>query len=272
MSRNFWTLLTLPTTCCLLTASASVCAKGKLTPQPHAAISSSRFTPTERTDLAGLPAPKTAKRELFTSLADKGGEVPALPEHPSDVSALGRWFFARQTTSNNPSIIYPLLYENLLIAQGLLASPNLERRRFGLVVARYSAMAARLNCQDYAVDARICEAFLIPHLDIAYPENGHTVSRRQILEDTYNAYAGTGDTAHLIETLQFLLRYADSPDTKNWTRIMLSQAYERARNYNQAIAYLQTTDPVDQAWLARLKQEQAENKTAIPAVSLERSY
>ena len=249
---------------CLLIGLTVVPAAAKPTPQPRAVLSSPRFTPTEHADLAALPPPQPAEQELFAYLAKKTGKTLTLPDHPHDVGALGRWFFARQTASSNPAIVYPLLYENMLVARGLFSAPDLERRRLGLVVARYSEMTARLNLQDYTLDARICEAFLIPHLDIAYPENGHTVSRRQILEDTYNAYAGTGDTPHQITTLLFLLRYADSPNTKNWTRMMLAQTYEQAKNYGQAIAFIKTTQPIDQAWLTRLQQEQAKKNVSAP--------
>lgn len=242
-----------------MAAASAACA----VPKAHAAksapaanISSSKFTAKQRADLATLPAAKLADAKLFALLGKKIGNVPKLPDHPRDLSALGSWFFARQTTSHDPAVVYPLLYENLLVARGLLSAHDVNRQRLGLVVARYSGLTARLNMQDYAVDALICEAFLLPHLDIAYPENGHTVSRRQILEDTYNAYAGTGDATHQIATLLFLLRYADSPNTKNWARLMLAQSYEKTKNYAQAIAFLKTTSPIDQEWMTRLHQEQ----------------
>ena len=187
-----------------------------------------------------------------------------MPMHPRGVSGIGSWFFSRQTTSHVPTEVYPLLYENLLVAQGLLRSPDISRQRLGLAVARYSEMTARLNLQDYGLDARICEAFLIPHLDIAYPEIGHTVSRRQILEDTFTAFEGTGDTVHQTATLLYLLRYSDSDNTRNWTRTMLAESYEQSGNYGQALAFLKVTVPVDKAWLTRLqaKQKQAEQKAA----------
>jgi len=249
---------------CLLTFFPLVSATAKPAPKPHIDLSSPRFTAIERADIAHLPAPKPAEQQLFASLAAKTGKVMALPEHPTNLDALGKWFFARQTISHNPAVVYPLLYQNLLIAQGLLSASNLERQRLGLVVARYSAITARLNLQDYLIDARICEAFLIPYLAIAYPENGHTVSRRQILEDTYNAYAGTRDIAHQVTTLLFLLRYADSPNTKNWTRMMLARSYEDAKNYGQAIAFLKTTQPIDTAWMTRLQKEQAVKNPQMP--------
>jgi len=184
--------------------------------------------------------------------------------HPRGVSGIGSWFFSRQTTSHVPTEVYPLLYENLLVAQGLLRSPDISRQRLGLAVARYSEMTARLNLQDYGLDARICEAFLIPHLDIAYPEIGHTVSRRQILEDTFTAFEGTGDTVHQTATLLYLLRYSDSDNTRNWTRAMLAESYEQSGNYGQALAFLKVTVPVDKVWLTRLQseQKQAEQKEA----------
>lgn len=237
---------------------------------PPAGIRSPHFTPKERADLASLPPPKPAETELFAYLTRKTGKASELPAHPRDVSALGSWFFARQTSSHDPVVVYPLLYENLLVARGLLSASDIDRQRLGLVVARYSEVTARLNLQDYRLDAHICEAFLIPHLDIAYPENGHTVSRRQILEDTHAAYEGTGDRRHELTVLLFLLRYADCDNTRNWTRLMLAQTYENAGNYGQAIAFLNTTYPLDKDWLARLQQERAKNLLPLPKANAAR--
>ena len=250
------------------TAHKKPAAKAPARPAPKpAGISLPQFTPRERADLAALPPAKPAETALFAYLTLKTGRTVKIPMHPRGVSGIGSWFFSRQTTSHVPAEVYPLLYENLLLAQGLLSSPDISRQRLGLAVARYSEMTARLNLQDYGLDARICEAFLIPHLDIAYPEIGHTVSRRQILEDTFTAFEGTGDTVHQTATLLYLLRYSDSDNTRNWTRTMLAESYEQSGNYGQALAFLKVTVPVDKVWLTRLQSEQKAaqaKKTPLP--------
>ncbi len=80
------------------------------------------------------------------------------------------------------------------------------------------------------------EAFLLPHLDMAYPESWRTVCRRQILEDANDAYQGAGEVQHQAAILKFVIHFGRDGNTTDLARTQLGEALAAQGNYPQAIA------------------------------------
>ena len=259
-----------------------VAAAPKATPAPKAAlaqpspaqpssvkISDPTLPPSALAGLSVLPNAADAQAALFAYLIKKSGlnanKIPPIPMHPHGVSALGSWFMNKLPDTRKGDDLYPVVYDDLRIARDLFGEADPERQRLGLTIAHLVAQRVRLNLGDYWLNARICEAFLLPHIGLANADGSLVVSRRNVLEDAYNAYAAANEIGHTAVILTFLLHHTDTDNTANWARTMLAQTYERQRDYRAAIATLQMTQPVDKRWMARLTREQTDAGAHPPA-------
>jgi len=203
---------------------------------PLASAKPAPLSTAERGELAWLPPVVSAQQQVFAYLQAKVGHKLYRPDPPMGENYTGQWFFARQPASTDPKIVYPLIYENLLVAKKLLNSANAEDQRLGLIVARYSNLWLVQRLNDRALSPRIMEAFLLPHLEMAYAESWKTVCRRQILEDANDAYQSAGETQHQAAILKFVIHYGRDANTTDLARTQLGEALAAQGKYDQAIA------------------------------------
>ncbi len=203
-------------------------------PSLPASPASTSLSAAERSELAKLPPASQAQQKVFAYLEAKVGRKVYRPEPPSSAGYTGQWFFARQPSSHDPQTVYPLLYENLLVAKKLLRSPSLSDQRQGLVVARYSNLWLRQSLNDVTLSPRLMEAFLLPHLDAAYPEGWRSVSRREILEDANDAYQGTNEFGHQAVVLKYLIHHGQEGNVTDWARMQLGEALAAQGRYDEA--------------------------------------
>lgn len=242
--------------CVLIVIGTTRCATAdNALPDTHS-IASTIFTLEERRSMNWLPPQKFTEKLVFHYLAAKCGGDVATPVYPGDANGLTQWLSDRQTALIDAQHPYPLIYGNLLVAYALLDEPAIERKRMGILIARQTELYILFDVKDWWLSARLCEAFLLPHMDIAHTLNGMEVSRREILEDSYASYDANAETINEVATLQFLLHFADSVNTADWARIKLAQTLAQQKKYRQAITYLQALQHPDQQWIAQLQQEQ----------------
>ncbi len=231
LPRKTWLIQTAGALVFLISAPAHLPAAPAPAPT---GVKSPALSAAERKAVAWLPAPAKAQQEVFDALQAKVGHRMYRPELPAGEHFTGQWFFTRQPSSHDPAAVYPVIYENLLVAKKLLNGSNLEDRRLGLVIARYSNLWLRQSLNDTTLSPRLLEGFLLPYLDIAYPENWRSVSRRQILEDADDAYRAAGETEHRKAVLRHLIRFGPDLNTTDWARMELGQALAAQGRYDEA--------------------------------------
>ena len=214
----------------------------RASPPSRAAVTSASAA--ERSKLAWLPPASQSQQKVFAYLEAKVGHKVYRPDPPTAEGYTGQWFFARQPSTTDPQIVYPLIYENLLVAKKLLRSPSDADREEGLVVARYSNLWLRQSLHDLTLSPRLVEAFLLPYLDAAYSEDWRTVSRRQILEDANDAYQGTHEVLHQAAVLRLLIHSGSGANTTDWARMELGELQAAQGRYDEAADTVEAiTDP-----------------------------
>ena len=209
--------------------------------------------------LAWLPPASETQGRVFEYVAakldDLNGEKAAANRQPYDPQPVPvaeypktntiPWALARyRTAPNDPAAYYTLVYQDLKMAQRLLGTGDLTRQREGMRLASIAQLCAFDTLSDKRLYARIFEGFLLPYLPSAYAEKWQDLSRQQIVEGAYGAFAGSGEIDKQIALLRFYLtltshQAADQNDA-DWARDQLAQALAGQGKYAEAIQALQS--------------------------------
>ena len=163
-----------------------------------------------------------------------------MPSYPTDnLLSWTRQGFAE--AGSDPQLLYRAIYEQLLVAQQLLANPDLRQQRRGLRVA-YNAnfkIAARLK--DGWLSAHLFDGFLVPFLGAALTGESETLGRRRLLQDAANAYRRSKAADKQVAVLRVLVEVeerAKNADGADWARVKLADGLAAQNRYAEAIANL----------------------------------
>jgi len=190
-------------------------------------------------ELTWLPNQKVATVQTYAYLESKIDLDVTLPPHPKDTVALTQWLFSRQNVSQSALVLYPTYYQNLLVAQEQMMMPDQGHKRAGILIAYYTNLWAQQNLKDQKLSVLICEAFLLPNLDVAFLEGGHTVSKDQILEACVEAYRSATEAQREIGFLKFAIHYTNGQET-DWARVVLAHLFADQGKYQDAAILLKS--------------------------------
>lgn len=163
---------------------------------------------------------------MFEHLQDKAGITPALPDFPREKLIL--WINQRQKTfADDEKSRYLFVYEQLLVAQKLLAERDNKIRSQGLLVASETAnYAAATLPKDSILLARIYEGVLLPYISLAHVERWQDPSRQRLIEAASSAFANAGESDKQQKMLEWLLELgqpASPSDSSRTSAVQLDQ-------------------------------------------------
>ncbi|MEY2410244.1 MAG: hypothetical protein QOF48_2914 [Verrucomicrobiota bacterium] len=152
--------------------------------------------------------------------------------------------------------MYKLIGQELWVARRLLDSVNPEFVRSGMALALNASQHALNDAQNGWVAARICEGYVLPHLDAADDTNRRSqFNRDNLLNECANIFRRNEEYPGVIRTYKFALAAAGTPQKADSARAQISMAYEQAGDLKQALHYIrEIKDTNDFRWVVRRAQ------------------
>jgi hypothetical protein len=140
---------------------------------------------------------KNGRARTVTKTARGSQELPD--------TTLSEYFRTNEMSAGTYELIYRALGEQLLAADALLESTNAARQLVGVVMAGEASVYARTNAQNLWLGARICEAYLWPHISLAAASNRTSISLEALLTLCDGAFKDAGETNHLVQTYELMI-------------------------------------------------------------------
>jgi tetratricopeptide (TPR) repeat protein len=135
--------------------------------------------------------------------------------------------------------MYQLIGQELWVARQLLDSVNPEYIRAGMTFALSASRHALSEAQNGWVAARICDGYLLPHLDMADDTNRRSrFNRDNLLTECADIFRRNEEFGGVVRTYQVALAAAGTPQKADTARAQISMAYEQAGDFKQALHYL----------------------------------
>jgi hypothetical protein len=222
------------------------------------------ITPNAQALTSILPATQETQSEVFAYLKMKSGREVTLPRFPSN--NLIAWTQQKfEVAGRDSQLLYPAVYEQLLIAQQLLADKNPQQRRRGLRVAHNINFKVATRLRDKWLSSRLFDAFILPYLDAlsAGGQGQGTLNRQRLLQDAGSAYRLTGEKSKHLAILRFLVKAAEdakNTDGADWARIKLAESLVAQGNFQEAIANLKAVESPNMSgskrWIPELEEKQ----------------
>jgi hypothetical protein len=135
--------------------------------------------------------------------------------------------------------MYQLIGQELWVARQLLDSVNPEYIRAGMTFALSASRHALNEAQNGWVAARICDGYLLPHLEMADDTNRRSrFNRDNLLTECADIFRRNEEFGGVVLTYQMALAAAGTPQKADTARAQISMAYEQAGDFKQALHYL----------------------------------
>lgn len=149
--------------------------------------------------------------------------------------------------------MYQLIGQELWVANRLLAGANPEYIRAGLTLALSASQHALNEAQNGWVAARICDGYVLPHLEVADDTNRRSrFNRDNLLSECADIYRRNEEFAGVVRTYKMALTAAGTPQKADAARAQISMAYEQAGDLKQALHYLrEIKETNDFRWVLR---------------------
>jgi tetratricopeptide (TPR) repeat protein len=149
--------------------------------------------------------------------------------------------------------MYKLVGQELWVASRLLDSANPDYARAGLTLALSASKHALNEAQNSWVAARICDGYVLPHLELADDANRRSAfNRDNLLSECADIFRRNSEYAGVVRTYQMALASAGTPAKADSARAQISMAYEQAGDMKQALRYIrEIKDTNDFRWVVR---------------------
>jgi tetratricopeptide (TPR) repeat protein len=185
------------------------------------------------------------KRSIARKILERSGQdtiaVTTLPKGDKDGWWCVKWY---DSAADEPKRLYRYLGEHLLIADHYLANgENIAQKRQGLGIALHAATALNDGNVDRTLAAAICDAFVLPNLELAAPGQCDWTSERNILEQLGIIFEEAKLPAKVEAVYKLLLEKAPNRNTADYARYKLAQLYFEKARYEEALACLKAIDP-----------------------------
>ncbi len=139
---------------------------------------------------------------------------------------------------------YPLMYkaigQELFVADQLLKSKNYEHRRVGISVSLDASRAAMNFAQDSVAAARICEGYVLPHLDLADDTNRQSpFNAENLLGECERIFRSNGEWDNMARAYESYAKHATNLRQKDWAYSQIANVHQNSGDLKQSLAYLQ---------------------------------
>lgn len=141
--------------------------------------------------------------------------------------------------SGSYSEMYKLIGQEIWVARKLLGSANPEHQRVGVSLALSASHQAIEDAQNGWVAARICEGYVLPHLDLA-----DDTSRRSsfhpdnLLIECAEIFRANSEYRNVARTYELSLKRATTTTQSDWAKSQIAMAYDKAGDPKHALQYI----------------------------------
>ncbi len=151
------------------------------------------------------------------------------------------------------SAIYTIIGKQLWVASVLLDSANPEHQRVGLSLALRASRTAMNDAANGWLGARICDGYILPHLDLATDTNRRSqFNLDTLLNECANIYRDNIEQQSVVRTYKMLLAQATTPQRADGARAQIGMAYEQNGELKEALSYYRQIKATnDYRWLTR---------------------
>jgi hypothetical protein len=133
--------------------------------------------------------------------------------------------------------MYRSIGQELFVAGKLQESGNPEHRRQGVLIALAAARQSVSQIKNGLVAARICEGYVLPHLDLATDRNPRsTFNEENLLGQCTDYFRQNDEFNNIVRTYRIALGHAKSPEQKDRLRSQIVRACEQAGDAKGALA------------------------------------
>jgi hypothetical protein len=211
-----------------------------------------------------LAARQQALEPIRNDLADIQSAWAALRPAPSEAfndpdtlplawAAMQQAMRERLDAGANYRDVYVMVGEQLWVANWLSGSANPDHRRLTLTIARRASHDALDEAQNGWLAARICEAYLWPHLDVATDPNRRSpLNLENVLEDCANVFRQNDEIQNAVRGYELFIARTTNAHRADWARVQMAEIHQRAGAFAQAVACLKQVQMTnDYAWALR---------------------
>lgn len=132
--------------------------------------------------------------------------------------------------------MYRSIGQELFVAKQLLESGNPEHRRQGVLIALAAARQSVSQIKNGSVAARICEGYVLPHLDLATDRNPRsTFNEDNLLNQCTDYFRQNDEFNNIVRTYRLALSHAKAPEQKDRLRSQIARACEQAGDAKGAL-------------------------------------
>lgn len=133
--------------------------------------------------------------------------------------------------------MYQAIGQELFVAKRLLASANRGHRREGINVALSAARQALNYAMNGYVAARICDGYILPHLDLATDRNTRsTFNEENLLGQCADIFRRNEEWNNVARVYEVYLDKTKNPARADWAHSQIALAYDQAGDPKNALA------------------------------------
>ena len=162
---------------------------------------------------------------------------------------------ARMSEAGSYDTMYEAINEELLVADRLLPSANPDHRRIALRIIRQAVNDSLSQAENGWLAARICEAYVLPHLSLAERSGGRNnpMSFDAILTECAGVFNQNDEPQNVVRAYEkMLVPPIVNVASADRARQQIAQAYQQAGEYKLAVKFLKQIQATnDYRWLLR---------------------
>ena len=135
--------------------------------------------------------------------------------------------------------MYKTIGQELFVAQRLLESGQPEHRRQGVTIALNASRQAANHAINGGLAARICEGYILPHLDLATDTNRRSpFNEDNLLGQCTDIFRRNYEFNSVVRVYEIYLGSVKSAARADWARSQIATAYEQSNEPKKALAAL----------------------------------
>ena len=142
-------------------------------------------------------------------------------------------------TAGSYGAMYKTIGQELFVAQRLLESGQPEHRRQGVTIALNASRQAANYAMNGGLAARICEGYILPHLDLATDTNRRSpFNEENLLGQCTDIFRRNYEYNNVVRVYETYLESVKSAARADWARSQIALAYEQSNEPKKALAAL----------------------------------
>jgi hypothetical protein len=192
-----------------------------------------------------LGAPEDSKGILAKYLKEKSGKTDFTI--PLDAAKEKNPWTVLRTAYDAPpdyKTVYTAIGQHLFVTDALLRDDDAKEQQKGLRLAAELCEVSREVAYDSWLGARICDAYLLPNIDLVEEKPRNGISREQFVQMIARIYKNADEPDRMIQLGKMLLANSGNGRRADGIRYRLARELEQRGEHKDAARYLrEITDP-----------------------------